>query len=604
MYLTSLVITVILSIIIDITAADQDGTKVKVCPKLCTCDIVERLKRADCSHENLINPYTDVPTGVEILDLSINKISAIEDDDFKDYTNLVKLFLSENSIQSISLNAFSTLANLEILDLSHNRLQRLHEGLFEYNEKLVDLNLSNNNFMTLQNQPLLISSSIMHLDLSNCKIPQLYERTFAGLPELRTLDLQNNLMITLEKDSLVPLKKLRELNLHDNHWKCESESVRATINWLRKRVSSVQIEQCYLSPYKSKSMFEKMELDPRQQIPRQEVSIDQVWGGSTTEKYWSSLQDKTCSYNDAQRDPERKQTCEDFIECQKRFSELYHAFLAKVDQQTHMSKFNHRLAITLLTCGIFIGVLFGSFFTYSLLYLARKCRKSDEGRPPSATMRQLRREFRERNNFEHSRLNESPPPDQLNRRPTTNLSPQELSQIYRNHEHTRQFLVDLFSKRQPRYVRNNSQLANLQNRYLPPTPTRNEPGSPVARTSSSFIWQSANRDNQSNEELERMLTAAATAGSHQSSNLSVWNNYYGIDEPHAGGPRSVSEPTALYEVVPIGTSTTPPPVLQRSISMRRETPPPPYVDCASSVTTAPTAQVTTTTVAVPPVNDS
>lgn len=35
------------------------------------------------SHENLINPYTDVPTGVEILDLSINKISAIEDDDFK-----------------------------------------------------------------------------------------------------------------------------------------------------------------------------------------------------------------------------------------------------------------------------------------------------------------------------------------------------------------------------------------------------------------------------------------------------------------------------------------------------------------------------------------
>lgn len=570
-----LVISVVLSIftVNDSAATDHDETVTKVCPRLCTCDIIEGLKRADCSHENLINPYTDVPFGVEILDLSINKISAIEDDDFKDYVNLVKLFLSENSIQSISLNAFSTMENLEILDLSHNRLGSLHENLFEFNDKLVDLNLSNNNFMTLYNQPLLISSSIMHLDLSACKIPQLYERTLNQMPSLRTLELTNNLMITLSKEPLSHLKNLRVINLHDNQWKCDSDSVRATVNWLKKRVASVQIEHCFLSPYKSNSMFEKMELDPRQQPPRQEVSIEQVWGSSTTEKYFSSLQDKTCSYNDAQRDNlERKQTCENFIECQKRFGELYHAYMDQIAKHDHVKKFNHQLAITLLTCGVFIGALFGSFITYSLIYLARKCRKSDPQRPGSSNMRQLRREFREQNNFEHSRLHEPPPPDRLSQLPITTLSPQQQSQIYRNHEHTRQFLVDLFSKRQPRYVRNNSQIANLQNRYLPPTPTRNGPGSPVARTSSSFIWH-ANHENRSNEELERMLATA----SHQSSNLSVWNNYYGIGEQ----PQS-ADPNALYEVVPIGTSTTPPPVLQRSISRRRESPPPPYVDCASS----------------------
>lgn len=617
MYRPSLVISLVLSIILVIDAADHDVSVAKVCPKLCTCDIVEGLKRADCSHENLINPYTDVPFGVEILDLSINKISAIEDDDFKDYTNLVKLFVSENSIQSISLNAFSTLSNLEILDLSHNRLQRLHEALFEYNDKLVDLNLSNNNFMTLQNQPLLISSSLMHLDLSDCKIPQLYERTFTGLANLRTLDLTNNLMITLDKDPFSQLRNLRALNLHDNQWKCDSESVRATVNWLRKRVSSVQIEQCFFAPYKSKAMFEKMELDPRQQAPRQEVSIDQVWGGggggSTTEKYWNSLQDKTCSYNDAQRYPEQKQTCEDFIECQKRFSELYHAFMAKVEQQGNANKFHHQMAITLLTCGIFIGVLFGSFSTYTVLYLTRKCRKSqDDRRPASATMRQLRREFCERNNFEHSRLNESPPPDQLSRRHTANLSPQEISQIYRNHEHTRQFLVDLFSKRQPRYVRNNSQLANLQNRYLPPTPARNQeaPGSPVARTSSSFIWHStsaaANHENRSNEELERMLTP------HDGSHQSVWNNYYEGLQQQLPQTTSSSDPgtPALYEVVPIGTSTTPPPVLQRSLSMRRrESPPPPYVDCtvagrSSSNIAAETLPIVAVTPPPPPLDSN
>lgn len=39
------------------------------------------------SHENLINAYTDVPTTVEILDLSINKISSIGNDDFKVHCN-------------------------------------------------------------------------------------------------------------------------------------------------------------------------------------------------------------------------------------------------------------------------------------------------------------------------------------------------------------------------------------------------------------------------------------------------------------------------------------------------------------------------------------
>lgn len=50
MYLKSLVVSLVLSAfaVIDSAAADHDGAVAKVCPKLCTCDIVEGLKRADC----------------------------------------------------------------------------------------------------------------------------------------------------------------------------------------------------------------------------------------------------------------------------------------------------------------------------------------------------------------------------------------------------------------------------------------------------------------------------------------------------------------------------------------------------------------------------
>ncbi|XP_055548173.1 uncharacterized protein LOC129731849 isoform X2 [Wyeomyia smithii] len=386
----------------------NNSGQLEVCPKMCTCDMIEGLRRADCSHENLISTHTDVPDSVEILDLSINKISSVEDDDLQIYNNLVKLFLSDNSIHTISLNAFSHLRKLQTLDLSHNRLELLHEDLFEQNEKLIDLNLSNNNFISLQHRPLLKSSSIMYLHLSDCKIPQLHESLFNYLPSLRSVDLSENLMITLSKDPFVPLKKLRYIDLRENRWQCDSSSVRNTISWMKKRIASIQIENCFLNPYKHTLRFEKMELDPNfrgGKSDREEIAIDQVWhSAATPADYWASLQDKTCVFSDVE-DTEGSKTCANFIECQNKFSELYHAYTAaiaeaqvKPDSRTVIRK----AAITLLLCGVFIGAFFGTIITYSIMFLVQRCRESRENakNPYAKTMRQMRREFRERNNFE------------------------------------------------------------------------------------------------------------------------------------------------------------------------------------------------------------
>ncbi|XP_058448302.1 leucine-rich repeat transmembrane neuronal protein 2 [Malaya genurostris] len=547
--------------------------RTEVCPKMCTCDIIEGLKRADCSQENLINTYTDVPASVEILDLSINKISTVEDDSLMEYSNLVKLFLSDNSINTISLNAFAGLPKLEVLDLSHNRLEKVHEDLFEHNEKLTDLNLSNNNFIALENRPLLKSSSIMYLHMSDCKIPQLYESLFLYMPSLRTIDLSENLMITLSKEPFIHLKKLRSINLHENRWQCDSSTMRGTINWMKKRIASIQIDNCFINPYKSKAMFEKMEMDPslrEGKNNRHEVPIDKLWGLTTqTTDYWSSLKEKSCAYNEDQDSNSRK-TCEDFVECQNRFNELYYAY-AELKSHNGLNintKHISRLATTLLLCGIFIGALFGFFATYSVMCLIEKCCKNsnNDSSPRTKTVQELRREFRKRNLFEHTRLNDQRVADSPSGHPVSHLSSREQSQIYRNHENTRQFLVNLFSKRRPRFVRNNSQITNLQNRYIPPIQIRSSPNASPAPTSSSFVWESM-RENEENQDREQMLDSHNE--SRQSSVMAVWNNYYGIDEL-----RRPESSRASYEVVPICNTAA---SVNRMVL--RETPPPPYVDC-------------------------
>lgn len=146
-----------------------------------------------------------------------------------------------------------------------------------------------------------------------------------------------------------------------------------------------------------------MELDPRLETHgREEVPIDQVWGSSTTEVYLNLLKEKSCAYNDKQ-DTESRRTCENFIECQSRFSELYfQCFEAHKDKPSYeTSRSSHMAAITMLV-GMFIGALFGSFFTYAIIWTVQTCRersKSSNETGPRST-REMRREFRERNQFE------------------------------------------------------------------------------------------------------------------------------------------------------------------------------------------------------------
>ncbi|XP_050077712.1 uncharacterized protein LOC126564668 [Anopheles maculipalpis] len=556
------------------TGENSSQSSGKFCPKICTCDVIEDLKRADCSNEKLINTYTDVPSDVEILDLSINIISSIENENFMPYDNLVKLFLSENSIQTISLDAFAHQQRLTTLDLSYNRLEHLNEQLFERNLQLVDLNLSGNNFMMLSNAPFLKSYSIMFLHLSNCRIPHVFDTMFIDLPNLQSLDLSKNIMNSLATVPFAHLRKLTSINLLDNRWDCKTESVRNTIRWLKTRVPATIADSCLLSDLSYHgNRFERIMEDPSlndKKHNRHDIAIEEVWGTqrlpltkSTGEDLWPSFMNQTCSYTDLEHDPS-KEACEQFIECQRKYTELYHAHKLLLSRKN--SRCSEYFRTGVFVGGVLVGLMLGSFLTYTICWVVRSCRKRSMQKktnyaPDQRRLhRELRREIRGRNQFEHTRLNESPILARSDRVPGTVRS-QQNDEIYQNHEHTRQFLVNLFSKRQPRYVRSNSQLANINNRYIPPTQIRDEP-----REASNVVPRAAS-------DTGRLWEHQFDSNYHERVRIPT-------DEPDASFRLSDDQQPTWISIRPNGHGTlTRNPRTRNDVTTSSESPPPPYIEC-------------------------
>uniref|UniRef100_A0A2M4ACT6 Putative conserved plasma membrane protein n=2 Tax=Anopheles triannulatus TaxID=58253 RepID=A0A2M4ACT6_9DIPT len=540
------------------------GQDAEYCPKMCSCDIVDGLKRADCSNEHLISTHTGIPSGVEILDLSLNMVSSIEDDNLATCDNLVKLFLSENSIETISLNAFAGLSRLKTLDLSHNRLEQLDQQLFEQNGQLVELNLAHNNFMMLSNRPFLTSNTIRMLDLSGCRIPQIFDATFSELPNLQQLDLSKNVMISL---SHVPFAKLRSLSwieLTDNRWNCGSKSVRSTIRLLKKQITTIHVENCLLTDRDSwGNEFERMLVDPHAtgRNDRVEVPIEEVWGNGTGRKrhsgvVWPKFMNYTCSYRE--NDAASQESCDQFIECQLSFGELYNQLISGRN-----SIQGRRGRQMIFVGGMIVGMLIGSFGTYIIYWAIRSCRKrrSNLQQPAISDERkqfhqELRREFRARNRFAHSRLKESPIAERHGRARRGSLD----EEIYQNHEHTRQFLVNLFSKRQPRYLRNNSQIANINNRHVPPAATR-EPRDPsVPHAGSAALERAWNEQNSENFERERMLIRANAI---EELSQPTWVSI----RPTTSGGGTLPRNSRPAQELPTASETPPPPYAEFALNL-------------------------------------
>ncbi|XP_001356005.2 uncharacterized protein [Drosophila pseudoobscura] len=213
------------------------------CPTVCRCDLHLQRNRAVCSARRLISANIEMPKTVELLDLSYNDITSIDNDSFQSTVHLVNLSLAHNAIHTLYGDGFAELRRLRHLDLSYNRLEQIDEHLLESNAQLIHLNLEGNKLASLGSGPLLRSPSLRSLNLRNSQINQLGAELLSGLPQLRQLDVAQNLLLTLSAGVFHAPRYLASLNLEENPFNCD-RALSKVATGLRQRGVALFMSDC------------------------------------------------------------------------------------------------------------------------------------------------------------------------------------------------------------------------------------------------------------------------------------------------------------------------------------------------------------------------
>ena len=339
------------------------------------------------SDQNLAFPHTNVAKSVEILNLSGNEITTIDNECLKDYKDLIKLSFARNSLHTIELFAFESLEKLNYLDLSDNRLEIIDGRILEENQRLMFLDLSKNKFMLLEDKPLIISTSLEFLSLRNSHLSHVYDSLFNELPSLIDLDISNNLLITLQSSAFDPLESLQFINLEYNRFSCDFR-IEDTLQLFKQRKVHVKIDKCVKNS--KKPMFEKMILHPdlTTETPREDIEIDLIWGSATSydkSEMESEEENGTLSFkeyytrikgdNDEEFDCDDEEMFPSTCECHQNFIKFY-----ELNERLRMSqKKNAEMRIALIFyLGIFFGAMAGSLTYFLISVIRKRCAKANQ----------------------------------------------------------------------------------------------------------------------------------------------------------------------------------------------------------------------------------
>lgn len=105
----------------------------------------ELVIQGNAANAFLLQPrcFADLPN-LDTIQLVANNIEFVPVDAFSKSINIIKVFLSNNLINTFHEDTFSDLKHLEYLFLSENRISHLPEGLFSRTKKLKALDVSYN----------------------------------------------------------------------------------------------------------------------------------------------------------------------------------------------------------------------------------------------------------------------------------------------------------------------------------------------------------------------------------------------------------------------------------------------------------------------------
>ncbi|KAH8412171.1 hypothetical protein KR009_000272 [Drosophila setifemur] len=260
------------------------------CPTVCHCDLHAQRNRAICSAKRLISPNIEMPQTVELLDLSYNDITIIEDDSFKTTIHLINLTLAHNAIQTVYVDAFAELHRLRYLDLSFNRLEQIDEHILETNTQLIHLNLEGNKLASLGKGPLLRSPSLRSLNLRNSQVNQLGMELLSAMPQLRQLDLAQNLLLTLSSGDFHAPRYLASLNVEENPFNCDRALAKVATG-LRQRGVALFMSDCVEEEVELEAHPQDVEVQDTHTLKfeRLEHMVPTTQGPQSVQSIWREL---------------------------------------------------------------------------------------------------------------------------------------------------------------------------------------------------------------------------------------------------------------------------------------------------------------------------
>nr|CAD7426874.1 unnamed protein product [Timema monikensis] len=171
----------VLVVLLSLTSSQELRTP---CPSPCEC--TEHL--VDCSLRSLAEIPRDLPDTTIALTAAHNNLTTITTNDFpRTRPKLQSLYLNNNTIRYLEINAFGKLDNLKVLDLQGNLIRAIEPRTFINNKNIIKLVLSSN--------------EIYKLDLG----------TFEGLDGLEDLRLDKNTIKTIDSNTFRHSPRLKKL---------------------------------------------------------------------------------------------------------------------------------------------------------------------------------------------------------------------------------------------------------------------------------------------------------------------------------------------------------------------------------------------------------
>jgi Leucine-rich repeat (LRR) protein len=182
------------------------------CPDVCICP---SLYRVDCCNALLTRIPRNLVDNVRFLNATGNNLISLRKGAFSVH-HIKILDLSSNRISAIENDAVGELEYLIFLYLSRNEIVTLDQDVFAMNRRLEFLKLDNNMLDLPVGRPFLNIPSLKSLDISLCSISSLPEETFVKLPSLEVLALAHNKLQDLPRKVFLHLKSLKYLYLPHN----------------------------------------------------------------------------------------------------------------------------------------------------------------------------------------------------------------------------------------------------------------------------------------------------------------------------------------------------------------------------------------------------